>query len=653
MGLFNLFQLSGQILLDSGEALTGLNNVENAATRTGAIFKKIGGGISSAGKSLSGFVTLPILAAMGASVKLASDMNETVSKTGVVFRKGTQEVLNWSDKTLKNIGLAKGTALDMAAVYGDMGTAMGLSGKQAKNMSMNMVDLTGDMASFKNMKPDEIHVALAGVYTGETEALKRLGIIMTVNNLQEYAKQQGIKKTYKEMTQAEKIQLRYNYVMKSSKNSVGDFIRTQDSAANQTRIFTESIKEAGAKFGTILLPFVTKALNILNSLMDRLSKVNPHMQKIIVVVALLAAGIGPLLIVLGGLITAIGTVITFIGGLTVPIAATIVGLSAFVLYWGALIAIMIKLVKEAGLVKMAINGIKTVINIFSNILKGNTKDAINLLISKFGMSKKEAEKFIKTVQDLKSKIIIFGNTVKEKAKMAFDYLVSKLKVAGTWVYNHRKEIIKAIEIFIKLASTVISVATKVLNTAAKFVQFGRKVASAFKTVLNATISMTKDVASRIGGLATKAYTWGKNLVSSFISGIKSKIPSVKSTLVKIGNTVKDFIGWESPTKEGAGKNSDKWGPNLMNMFVKGLISGKGNLKNAMNDISKSLEFGTTMKNLSMPGINTGNVNLGNQNRLYEKVALIINNPKFFNQQDVDKMMNPVVARLQTTIGNKR
>jgi hypothetical protein len=652
MGLFNLFQLSGQILLDSGEALTGLNNMENAATRTGAVFKKIGGGISSAGKSLSTFVTLPVLAAMGASVKLASDMNETVSKTSVVFKKGAKDVIDWSGKTLKNIGLAKGTALDMAAVYGDMGTAMGLSGNQAKNMSMNMVDLTGDMASFKNMRPDEIHVALAGVYTGETEALKRLGIIMTVNNLQEYAKQQGIKKTYKEMTQAEKIQLRYNYVMKSSKNSVGDFIRTQDSAANQTRIFTESIKEAGAKFGAILLPFVTKGLNILNSLMDRLSKLNPHMQKVVVLVALIAAGIGPLLIVIGGLITAIGTVITFIGGLTVPIAAVIVGLSAFVLYWGSLISILGVLVVKAGLVKMAINGVKNIVNIFSNILKGNTKDAINLLISKFGMSKKEAEKFVKTVQDLKSKIIIFGNTVKEKAKMAFDYLVSKLKVAGTWVYNHRKEIIKAIETFIKLASTVVSAATKVLNAAAKFVQFGVKVASACKMAVKATINMVTDIAGKIGGLAKKAYTWGKNLISSFISGIKAKIPSIKSTLGKIGNTVKDFIGWSSPTKEGAGKHSDKWGPNLMNMFTKGLISGKGNLKNAMTDISNSLEFGT-MKNLSIPGINTGNINTGNQNKLYEKVALIINNPKFFNQQDIDKMMNPVVARLQTTLGNKR
>jgi hypothetical protein len=170
MGVFSLFQMAGEVLLDSSEALTGLRNVENAATRTGAVFKKVGGAVSSAGKSLSTFVTLPILGAMGAGIKLAADMNETISKTEQVFKKGSKEVIDWSNKTLKSIGLAQGTALDMAAVYGDMGTAMGLTDEEAQKMAMNLVNLTGDMASFKNMKPDEIHIALMGAYTGETEA---------------------------------------------------------------------------------------------------------------------------------------------------------------------------------------------------------------------------------------------------------------------------------------------------------------------------------------------------------------------------------------------------------------------------------------------------------------------------------------------------
>lgn len=651
MGLFNLFQLAGQVVLDSAETLTGLNNVQNAATRTGEVFKKIGGGISAAGKSLSTFVTLPILGAMGASIKLASDMNETVSKTGVVFKKGSQEVLNWSDKTLKSIGLAKGTALDMAATYGDMGTAMGLSGTEAQKMAMKLVDLTGDMASFKNMRPDEIHIALTGAYTGETEALKRLGIVMTVANLEQFALSTGIKKSYKEMTQAEKIQLRYNYIMKASKNSVGDFQRTQASASNQMRIFSEGMKETGAKIGTILLPFFTKAINILNNLLDKFSTLNPHMQKVSIVIGLLAAAVGPLLIVLGSVVGAIGSIITIVGALSWPIMAIVGVVGVFIAQWAAYIAIMVIVAKKAGLVKMAIEGLKTIINIFSNILKGNAKNAIDLLVKKFGLSQQEAKKFVKSVQDLKERFIIFANTLREKAKQAFDYLVSKLKIAGTWLYNHRKEIIRVIEIAVKLASTVISTATKVLNAAGKIVQFGLKVAKVFRDVIKAAVNMGVDVGKTLGGLASKAFTWGKNLIGSFINGIVSKAGSLSKALQNTAAKIADFLGFSSPTKEGPGRMADKWAPNLMRMFIKGIIDNKPNLKNAMANISGALAIGD-LKNMSMAGVNTGSVN-ANNSKLQEKIQLIINNPKFFNQQDVDKMMDPVVRKLQSTLGNKR
>lgn len=650
MGLFNLFQLAGEVLLDSSEALTGLNNVQNAATRTGEVFKKIGGGISSAGKSLSTFVTLPILGAMGASIKLASDMNETVSKTGVVFKKGTQEVLNWSDKTLKSIGLAKGTALDMASVYGDMGTAMGLSGGEAQKMAMNLVNLTGDMASFKNMRPDEIHIALTGAYTGETEALKRLGIVMTVANLEQFALSTGIKKTYKEMTQSEKIQLRYNYIMKASKNSIGDFERTQASASNQMRIFSEGMKETGARMGTILLPVFTAAVNLLNRLLDRFSTLNPHMQRVSIVIGLLAAAVGPLLIVFGSLIGAIGSIITFVGALSTPLLIIVGVVGVVIAEWVALITVFIVVAKKAGLVKMAIEGLTTIINIFSNILKGNAKNAIDLLVKKFGLSRDEAKKFVKSVQELKDRFIIFANTLKEKAKQAFDYLVSKLKIAGTWLYNHRKEIIRVIEIVIKLASTVISTATKVLNAAGKFVQFGVKVAKVFRDVIKATINMGVDVGKTLGGLASKAFTWGKNLIGSFINGIVSKAGSLSKTLQNTAAKIADFLGFSSPTKEGPGKTADRWAPNLMRMFIKGIIDNKPNLQNAMANISNALSI--TGLQPSMAGVNTG-FSTSTNSRLQEKVALVINNPKFFNQNDVDKMMNPVIRRLQGTLGSKR
>jgi hypothetical protein len=878
MGLFNLFQLSGQVILDSAEALTGLGNVQNAATRTGEVFKKVGGGISAAGKSLSTFVTLPILGAMGASIKLASDMNETVSKTGVVFKKGTQEVLNWSDKTLKSIGLAKGTALDMAAVYGDMGTAMGLSGAEAQKMAMDLVNLTGDMASFKNMRPDEIHIALTGAYTGETEALKRLGIVMTVANLEAFALSTGIKKTYKEMTQSEKIQLRYNYIMKASKNSIGDFERTQASASNQMRIFTEGLKESGARMGTLVLPFFTKAVNTLNRLLDAFSKLSEPMQKVSIFLALLAAGVGPLLIVTGSLVGAIGSIITVVGVLSPHITGIIVGLSAIVGVVTLLTTGFVTMAAKTGLVQKAFNFIKVTIEALKNVMNLDYGKAMKLLQQNLGMSEKEAAKFVnkliivgekindlvgifnnfKSILDVVKNIISndykanmdiltkkFGLTEKEAAKLInrfiewkdkitdiYTTVKDKLIVAFEWMFNKFVEmksidtsfivnmikdivtwispmkdgfillkqsvtplmpifkdfatiigaiVVSAIGVFLGVLNGVVAAVPYAINVIAgligivtsilsmlrglvtfdadmfvngmtklwdninsiwnngfrvvffgikgfvttvvkffkglyntlvgnsiipdlingiikwfgklpgrvysyisnlvssavsKFNSFKNSAISTISSFVNNAISkissfvsnfvskiaglpgkaatqfnnLKSKASSIIGGIAKSAYTWGKNLIGSFIDGIVSKVGALKQTLQNTANKIKDFLGFSSPTKEGAGSTADRWAPNLMRMFIKGIIDNKSNLKNAMADISNVLAVGD-MKNVSMAGINTGSFSSGS--RLKEQIQLIINNPKFFNQQDIDKMMNPVVKRLQTTLGNKR
>jgi len=579
MGLFNLFQLAGEVILDSAETLTGLNNVQNAATRTGEVFKKIGGGISSAGKSLSTFVTLPILGAMGASIKLASDMNETVSKTGVVFKNGTQEVLNWSDKTLKSIGLAKGTALDMASVYGDMGTAMGLSGTEAQKMAMNLVNLTGDMASFKNMKPDEIHIALTGAYTGETEALKRLGIVMTVANLEQFALSTGIKKTYKEMTQAEKIQLRYNYIMKASKNSVGDFERTQASASNQMRIFSEGMKETGARMGTILLPFFTKAVNILNRLLDRFSTLNPHMQKVSIVIGLLAAAVGPLLIVFGSLIGAIGSIITFVGALSTPLLIIVGVVGVVIAEWVSLITVFIVVAKKAGLLKLAIEGIKNTIQVFISILKGDTNKALDILIKKFGYSREEAIKFIAKVVDLKDKILILANKIKVELIKAFNFLVDKVKEVTKWLYDHRREIMKIIE-------TLVDFGIKVVETADKVVEFVKRVKAKImelkatfdkefneiKTIVSNKFNEIKDrIVTKLSEWKATIQGWFNNMPST----LKELLQGWKAAIVK----------WTNEQNEENKRQFEIWKETLSKWFE----AQKKNIKIWFNGWIKSLK----------------------------------------------------------------
>lgn len=272
--------------------------------------KAFGKSATKIGKDLSLKLTLPIGLAAAASIKLASDFQESMNKVDVSFGKSANKVKEFAQTTLTQFGIAEGSALDMAALFGDMATSMGISQNAAANMSTSMVGLAGDLASFKNIGIDQATTALAGVFTGETESLKRLGVVMTEVNLKQFAMEQGIQKNIKSMTQAEKVNLRYQFILAQTGNAQGDFERTQEGAANQMRIFTEGLKELGAEVGEILLPAFTKMVKFANSLIKKFIGLDDTTKKVIVVVGLLLAAIGPVLIAIGTLSSLVGVAMT-------------------------------------------------------------------------------------------------------------------------------------------------------------------------------------------------------------------------------------------------------------------------------------------------------------------------------------------------------
>ena len=274
----------------------------------GSKMKTIGEGFSNMGSKLSLAVTAPLVAAGVASVKLASDTAESMNKVEVAFGNVNQKVKDWSNTTLKSYGIAKGTALDMSALYGDMATSMGLSQEEAAKMSMSLVGLAGDLSSFKNIDIKQAEEALNGIFTGETESLKMLGVVMTDANLQQYAYSKGIQKRTQDMTEAEKVQLRYNYVLEKTKNAHGDFERTGAGTANQMRVFQESLKELGATMGQNILPIITPIIAKLNEWIQAFGKLDQGSQKIILIIGALIAVVGPVLVAIGSVVKAVGEI---------------------------------------------------------------------------------------------------------------------------------------------------------------------------------------------------------------------------------------------------------------------------------------------------------------------------------------------------------
>lgn len=313
---------------------------------------RVGGRMKDVGAKMSVGFTLPVLAGAGASVKAFSDLQETLNKVDVSFGTQSASVKAWAQDSIKSMGLARQSALDATALFGDMGTGMGQTQAEAAKMSMGLTQLGADMASFKNVSFERAQTALAGIYTGETEALKGLGIVMTQTNLEEFARSKGINKSMQEMTQAELVQLRYNYVMEKTKNAQGDFARTSDGIANKTRIQAERTKELSAQFGEKLAPAYNAVLETGGKILDFFNKLSDGQQKALLIAVGVVAALGPLIMVIGHVITAVkalNVAFTFLAANPIILAITaiilvIAGL-AFLIYknWDTLKAFFIGL----------------------------------------------------------------------------------------------------------------------------------------------------------------------------------------------------------------------------------------------------------------------------------------------------------------------
>lgn len=266
---------------------------------SGKKIENIGNKISGVGDKLTLGVTTPIVAAGTAVYKYSSDLTEAENKTESVFGNMSQYIKDWAQDSINKLGMAKSTVFDAVSLFGDMGTSMGLTRKQAADMSMSLVELSADLSSFKNVSLEQSQNALKGIFTGETESLKNLGIIMTETQLKAYAMSKGIETSYNEMSQAEKVQLRYQYVLESSSNAIGDYARTNGEAAGQMRKLPEALKELASSFRDNVEPAITPLVTSLNSIIVNFGELSNGTKSLTTKTALAVAAIGPLVSIIG------------------------------------------------------------------------------------------------------------------------------------------------------------------------------------------------------------------------------------------------------------------------------------------------------------------------------------------------------------------
>lgn len=214
------------------------------------------------------------------AIQTASDLEEVQNVVDVSFGSMANEVEAFAKTAIQSFGMSELTAKQTASTFMAMANGMGLAMKDGKNMSLQLTALAGDMASFYNVRQDVAQTALNSVFTGETESLKKFGIVMTEANLNAFALSKGITKSYSAMSQAEKVALRYHYVLKSTANAQGDFARTSGSWANQVRILKEQFNQLLGILGKGLIQVLTPIVQVLNKLLSYLIAIGNAIAKL-------------------------------------------------------------------------------------------------------------------------------------------------------------------------------------------------------------------------------------------------------------------------------------------------------------------------------------------------------------------------------------
>ncbi len=202
--------------------------------------------------------------------ELGSDLTEVQSVVDVVFPNMTAQVDKFAKSAAANFGLSETMAKKYTGLFGTMAQSFGFSEKQAYDMGTALAGLAGDVASFYNITQDEAYTKLKAVFSGETEVLKDIGIVMTQNALDAYALANGYEKTTAQMSEAEKVALRYEFIQKQLSLASGDFLRTQDQWANQIRVLKLQFQSLKASIGKGLINILLPVVKMINTVLKKL-----------------------------------------------------------------------------------------------------------------------------------------------------------------------------------------------------------------------------------------------------------------------------------------------------------------------------------------------------------------------------------------------
>lgn len=624
------YTLSAKITGDS----SGFDKAIQSAEKTASSFEKrmesisskaksIGDKLSGIGTALTVGVTTPLAVAGKSMVDAASDFDENLNKISVAFGDSADDVKAWADTATESFGLSMNQALEATSLFGDMATSMGISQSEAASMSTSLAGLAGDMASFKNIGIDEAMTALNGVFTGETESLKQLGIVMTEVNLQEFA--DGLGLVYDDMTQAEKVQLRYNYVMAMSKNAIGDYARTSDGTANSMRTFQASVENLAITLGQNLLPIVTPIIQKATEMVNAFAAADPELQQLVLKIAGIAAAAGPALLVIGKMVSVFGSASGAIGLLSGKIAA-LGGMKAALS--GVFTAI-------TGPVGIAVAAIIALVAAFAYLMTTNEgfRNSIMQTVSTIGQSLMPIiQALMPVIQNIATVlattissvlqalapvlaqiVTMIGQIVATVAPLIAQ-LVSQLAPILTTIIQTVGNIVSAVlPPVITIINAIMGVIEALLPPIMSVLSTVIDVVSQIITAITPIISFVAGVISDIMGIISPIISFIAGVISSIISVISPIVSTVASVFSAIFSTVSSIMNKVGSVIKTV-FNGIKSAWNGLTSFVSGVFSGIGSAVNSLvstvkgfvNGVISGINAAIGLINM-IPGVNIGRI----------------------------------------------
>lgn len=248
--------LALKLIADTAPMARDLRKGEQAVGRMGTSIKRL------AGIAAGAFAGLALVDFAKGAIEMASSVDEATSKLNVLLGSAAKLPQRFARMAAK-IGLSEQKALDATSTFAQLFRTMGIGRRESARQSVALTRLAADMASFSNTSPEEAIQALAAGLRGESEPLRRYGVLLDDASLRAIALKKGIIETNRPLSAQEKALAALALIFKQTSASQGDFERTSGGLANTQRRLAAKIANLQLQLGRFLAPIFANVVTFL------------------------------------------------------------------------------------------------------------------------------------------------------------------------------------------------------------------------------------------------------------------------------------------------------------------------------------------------------------------------------------------------------